>query len=379
MNGRIFLSPPHMGGEEQAFLAEAFASNYVAPCGPMVDAFEREFAERVGAGAAVALASGTAALHLAMIHLGVGPGDRVYCPTLTFIASIAPAIHLGATPVFLDVDPATWTLDPGLLEQTLAADARAGRLPRLVVSVDLYGQCCDMDRLAAICARHGVPLLSDSAEALGATWRGRPAGKGAAAAVFSFNGNKILTTSGGGMLVSDDPATVARARHLATQARLPAAHYEHAEAGYNYRMSNLLAAVGRGQLRVLDGRVAAKRRIFDGYVRRLSGLPGLSFMPEAPGGRASRWLTVIQLDPQAAHGVVPEDLRLALEAEDIESRPVWKPMHLQPVFADAEVHGGGAAERLFRNGLCLPSGTALSEGDLDRIAGILRATLSSTP
>ena len=367
---RIFLSPPHLGGEERRLLDEAFASNYVAPCGPMVDAFEREFAERVEARAAVALSSGTAAIHLALVALGVGAGDRVYCPTLTFIASIAPAVHLGATPVFLDVAPGTWTLDPALLEEVLAADARAGRLPKAVVSVDLYGQCCDIPRLRAICARHGVPLLSDSAEALGSSFDGRPAGKGAAAAAFSFNGNKIITTSGGGMLASDDPALVGRARHLSTQARLPFAHYEHAEAGYNYRMSNLLAAVGRGQLRVLDDRVAAKRRIFDGYARRLGDIPGVSFPPEPPGSRSNRWLTVARIDP--ALGVSPEDLRLALEAEDIESRPVWKPMHLQPVFAGCEIHGGDIAARLFREGLCLPSGTALSEDDLDRVASILR-------
>lgn len=371
---RIFLSPPHMGGSEQRLVAEAFASNYVAPCGPMVEAFERAVAAKVDAAAAVALSSGTAAIKLALACIGVGRGDRVYCPTLTFIASVAPAVHFGATPVFIDVDPETWTLDPGLLEERLAADARAGRTPKAVISVDLYGQCCDMGRIAAACARHGVPLVADSAEALGSSRDGRPAGKGAYAAAFSFNGNKIITTSGGGMLVSDDPGVVARARYLSTQARQPVPYYQHTEAGYNDRMSNLLAAVGLGQLEVLEERVAARRRIFDGYVRRLGGLPGISFMPEAPRGRSNRWLTVMQID-RAAAGVSPETLRLALEAENIESRPVWKPMHLQPVFEGCEVAGGEVAARLFENGLCLPSGTALRESDLDRIASIVAASI----
>ena len=374
-SGRIFLSPPHMGGNEQRFVAEAFASNYVAPCGPMVDAFEREFAAKVDAAAAVALASGTAAIKLAMACLGVGRDDRVYCPTLTFIASIAPAVHFGATPVFIDVDPATWTLDPGLLEEKLAADAKANRLPKAVVSVDLYGQCCDMDRILAICARHGVPLVSDSAEALGATCRGRPAGKGACAAAFSFNGNKIITTSGGGMLVSDDSRIVERARYLSTQARQPVVYYQHTEPGYNDRMSNLLAAVGRGQLEVLDDRVAAKRRIFARYAERLGPLPGVSFMPEAQYGRANRWLTVMQID-QGVAGVAPEILRLALESENIESRPVWKPMHLQPAFSGCETVGGDVAARLYENGLCLPSGTALEDSDIDRVSSIVAAAIA---
>ncbi len=374
-NNRIFLSPPHMGGNEQRFLAEAFASNYVAPCGPMVNAFEREFAAKVDARAAVALASGTAAIKLAMVCLGVGRGDRVYCPSLTFIASIGPASHLGATPVFIDVDPATWTLDPNLLEEKLAEDAKANRLPKAVVSVDLYGQCCDMERIIALCDRYGVPLVSDSAEALGAMCNGRPAGKGAFAAAFSFNGNKIITTSGGGMLVSDDPKVVERARYLSTQARQPVVYYQHTESGYNDRMSNLLAAVGRGQLEVLDDHVAAKRRIFGRYERLLGGLPGVSFMPEAPYGRSNRWLTVMQID-RGITRATPEDVRLALEAEDIESRPVWKPMHLQPVFKDCECVGGAVAERLYANGLCLPSGTALADSEIERVAGVVSAAIA---
>ncbi|MCK6478714.1 MAG: DegT/DnrJ/EryC1/StrS family aminotransferase [Planctomycetaceae bacterium] len=368
---RVYLSPPHMGGEEQRLVAEAFASNWIAPLGPHVDAFEREFAPAAGRRHAAALSSGTAALHLALAILGVGPGDEVVVPTLTFIASASPVVHLGARPVLLDVDPGSWTLDPGLLDEELAEAARRGRLPKAVVPVDLYGQCADYGALVPVCERWGVPLVEDAAEALGATCGGRPAGAFGRIAIFSFNGNKIITTSGGGMLASDDPGLVARARFLSTQARDPAPHYEHSVVGFNYRMSNLLAAVGRGQLRVLPDRVAARRRNFEEYRRALGDLPGLSFMPEAPHGTGTRWLTVALVDP-AAFGASREDLRLLLEEADIESRPAWKPLHLQPVFAGCRSRGGAVAEGIFERGLCLPSGSSLSDGDRERVIAILR-------
>jgi len=367
---RLFLSPPHMSGREMTFIAEAFASNYVAPVGPMVEAFEAEFAARVGQAHALAVSSGTAALHLALSELGVRAGDDVYCSSLTFIASVSPATHLGARPVFIDAEAETWAMDPALLAGALADAARRGHLPRAVVAVDLYGRCCDLDRILEICRPYSVPVVDDAAEALGATYHGRPPGRGAAATVYSFNGNKIITTSGGGMLVSDNAALMARARFLSAQAREPVIHYEHREIGFNYRMSNILAAIGRAQLAVLDDRVAARRRIGALYRARLGELPGLSFMPEPPFGCGNGWLTVIQLDP-AHTKMQPEHLRLALEAANIESRPLWKPLHLQPVFQGCPAWGGAVSEALFRRGLCLPSGSAMTEADVDQVSGII--------
>jgi dTDP-4-amino-4,6-dideoxygalactose transaminase len=368
---RLFLSPPHMGGEELQLIHDAFASNYIAPVGPMVDQFERDFAERLGFPHAVAVTSGTAAMHLALRLVGVGPGDEVLASTLTFIASVSPAIFLGATPVFIDSDPVTWNMDPALIEEAIEDGRRRGRLPKAVIPTDLYGQCADLDRIREVCRPHGIPVVVDAAEAVGATYRGRSAGRGATAAVFSFNGNKIITTSSGGMLASDDRALIEQARKLAQQAREPAPHYQHIEVGYNYRMSNVLAAIGVGQLRVLDARVAAKRRIFDFYRAALADLPGIDFMPEAPYGRCNRWLSVVLFDPDT-FGTDREAVRLALEAENIESRPVWKPMHLQPVFRGHRVFGGPVSEDLFRRGLCLPSGTAMIERDLIRVTEMIR-------
>lgn len=377
MNQRIYLSPPHMSGREATYFQEAFDSNWIAPLGPHVDAFEARFAALTGAPHALALASGTAALHLALQHVGVAPGDDVLVSTLTFAASANPIVYLGARPVFVDSETVSWNMDPALLAETLARRARAGRLPRAVVLVHLYGQSADIDPILAQCEYYGIPLIEDAAEALGATYKGRAPGTFGRAGIYSFNGNKIITTSGGGMLVSPDAALIDHARKLATQAREPAPHYEHAEIGYNYRMSNLLAAVGQGQLDVLSERVARKRALFDCYRARLGDLPGIRFMPEAPWGRASRWLTVIQVDA-AAFGVDREALRLALEARNIEARPVWKPMHLQPVFRDCEVAGGATAERLFRDGLCLPSGTAMTDADLERVIATIRAACRET-
>jgi dTDP-4-amino-4,6-dideoxygalactose transaminase len=373
MTPRIYLSPPHLGSTELRLVQEAFASNWIAPLGPHVDGFEREFAGAVGAPYAAALSSGTAALHLALRRLGVGPGDEVFCSTLTFVASANPIVYEGGLPVFIDCDRTTWNMDPALLDEELDRAKGRGRLPRAVVLVHLYGQSADIDPILAACDRHGVPLVEDAAEALGARYKGRSPGTRGRFGVFSFNGNKIITTSGGGMLVSPDPEEIERVRFLASQARDPAAHYEHSTVGFNYRMSNVLAAIGRGQLQVLAERVAARRRTFAFYADALRGVPGLSLMPEAPYGQASRWLTVIQIDPMT-FGATPEDVRLNLERANIESRPVWKPMHLQPLFARSRTVGGAVAEGLFRNGLCLPSGSALTDAERTRVVETLLAT-----
>lgn len=372
---RVYLSPPHMGPDERNLLLDAFDSNWIAPLGPHVDAFEREFCETTGVSHAAALSSGTAALHLALMMLGVGSGDEVLVSTLTFAASANVVTYLGATPVLIDSERETWNLDPGLLEEELAMCARRGKLPKAVIAVDLYGQCADYDRILSVCGQYEVPVVEDAAEALGASYKGKPAGSFGAAAVFSFNGNKIITTSGGGMFVSSDAGLVGRARFLSQQARDPAPHYQHREVGYNYRMSNLLAAVGRGQLRVLRDRVSRKRDIFHFYQRALGGLPGVSFMPVAGYGKPNYWLTCILVDP-GKFGATREDIRLALEKENVESRPLWKPMHLQPAFSRCRVRGGVVSEELFDRGLCLPSGTALAVAELEMITRIIRAVCS---
>lgn len=369
MTKRIYLSPPDVGPVERELMLDAFDSGWVAPLGPHVDAFEQEFAELVGVPAAVALSSGTAALHLGLHLLRVRPGDEVLTSTLTFAATANAITYVGGTPVFVDVHHDTWTLDPGLVEEELAACAKRGRLPKAIVTVDLYGQCADYDALVRIADRYGVPLLEDAAEALGATYLGRPAGSFGRAAAFSFNGNKIVTTSGGGMLVSHDRDFVARARFLATQAREPAPHYQHAEVGYNYRLSNLLAAVGRGQIRSLPARVDRRRENYRFYRDLLQDVPGVSFMPEAPYGRCTHWLTCVLIDA-AAFGTDREALRLHLESHNIEARPVWKPMHMQPVFASCRVAGGEVAAALFERGLCLPSGV-MSRSERDRVGEAL--------
>ena len=375
---RVYLSSPHLGSREFEFVREAFATNWIAPLGPHVDAFEREFCAKVGCGHAAALSSGTAALHLALKLAGVQRGNYVLCSTLTFSASANPIVYEGAVPVFVDSERTSWNLDPDLVAYALADGARRGRLPRALVAVHLYGQPADLDPIAELCARYGVVLIEDAAEALGAEYRtrdGRSVHPGTVGrlGIFSFNGNKIITTSGGGMLVSDDESLIRKARFLATQARDPAPHYQHSEIGYNYRLSNVLAGIGRGQLEVLDRRVDARRAVCAYYERAFADLPGFRFMPEAPWGRSTRWLTCITVDP-AAFGADREAIRLALESENIESRPVWKPMHLQPVFADCPRYGGAVAEELFERGLCLPSGSNLREEDLARVVAIVRRT-----
>ena len=338
-NKRIFLSPPHMSGNELGLVEETFASNWIAPLGPMVDAFEQEFKEYIGIAHAVALSSGTAALHLSLLLLGVKPQDEVFCSTLTFSASANAIMYVGGAPVFIDSDKKSWNLDPDLLEKELHSRKKSNKLPKAVITVDLYGQCAEYDRIERLCQQYDIPLIEDAAEALGATCSRKLAGNFGKAAIFSFNGNKIITTSGGGMLVSSDESLVNKARFLATQARDHAPHYQHSQIGYNYRMSNILAAIGRGQLKVLDERVAKKEK----YLRitgRLSEIcRGSSFLPEPVWSRSNRWLTVIQIYPDQ-FGTNREAVRLALEAENIESRPVWKPMHLQPVFAHCRAVGG---------------------------------------
>jgi dTDP-4-amino-4,6-dideoxygalactose transaminase len=366
---RIYLSPPHLSGREIDYLTDAIDSNWVAPLGPQVDAFEAEVEALVGVPHALALSSGTAALHLALIVLGIGDGDEVACSSFTFSASANPIVYAGATPVFVDADPATWTIDPALLEQALAEHPRI----RTLVAVDLYGQCCDYDRIRELCDRHRVTLIQDAAESLGATYRGEPSGGQGDLIAFSFNGNKVITTSGGGMLLSRDRDWIDHARKLSTQAREAAPHYEHVEIGFNYRLSNLLAAVGRAQLTVLPERIVARRRVNARYRDLLAGVPGFSFMPEAPYGEGNCWLTCIVVDPAEA-GTDRETIRQALEAEDIESRPLWKPMHLQPVFGDAPAYGGQVSSSLFERGLCLPSGSGLTDAEQQRVVEILLST-----
>ena len=371
MSFRILLSPPHLDGDERDLLLDALDSNWVAPLGPHVDAFEAEMAQALGGEVhAVALSSGTAALHLALLLADVGPGDEVICPTLTFAATANAIRYTGAIPVFVDAEPETWQVDPALVEQTLQE-----REITAVVTVDLYGHCADHAAIVRAARTAGVPVIEDAAEALGATAADGPAGTHGDLGVLSFNGNKIITTSGGGMLLTHDADTAARARHLATQAREPAPHYEHLEVGYNYRLSNLLAAVGRGQLARLSAKVDRRRAINARYRSHLADLPGVELLTEREGDRATYWLTCLTIDPSAA-GVDREVVRRALVEAGIEARPVWKPMHLQPAHRDCPVIGGEVARRLFDTGLCLPSGTSLTDEQVDEIATVILEVLA---
>jgi dTDP-4-amino-4,6-dideoxygalactose transaminase len=376
MTKPILLSTPHMGTHEQKFVTEAFETNWIAPIGPHVDAFEQEFCQTVGSSHAAAVTSGTAALHLALKLVGVGVGDEVFCSSLTFSASANPIAYLGAKPVFIDSDRRSWNMDPDLLTAALDQKAKLGKLPKAVVLVHLYGQSADIDPILKACQHYGVPMIEDAAEALGATYKGRTPGTFGTIGIFSFNGNKIITTSGGGMLVSEDASLVSKARFLATQARDPAPHYQHSEIGYNYRLSNVLAGIGRGQLMVLADRVAARRRNCEIYQQALGSIPGIEFMPEAPWGSATRWLTCLTIDPQQ-FGADREQVRLALAEQQIEARPVWKPLHLQPIFSDSECFGGQVSEDLFDRGLCLPSGSNLTDAELDRVIQAILQVSSS--
>ncbi len=358
---RIYLSPPDTGPEDRAAVLRALESGWVAPLGPEVDALEVELAAVTGRSHGVALSSGTAALHLSLLLNGVEPGDRILVSTLTFSATVNAIRYVGAEPVFIDSDERSWNMDPQLLAQALDEGDYAACLP-----VDIYGQCADYTVIEPLCADHGVPLIEDAAEALGATLGGRPGGSFGGISALSFNGNKIITTSGGGALVTDNGDWADRARFLATQARDPAPHYQHSEIGYNYRMSNLLAALGRSQLADLERRVAARREHNEAYRDAFADLPGITFMPELEGARSTRWLTCITIDPRIA-GIDRETMRQHLETLDIESRPAWKPMHLQPVFGGYRSYGGEVAAALFDEGLCLPSGSSLSGSDRDRV------------
>jgi dTDP-4-amino-4,6-dideoxygalactose transaminase len=367
---RVYLSSPDVGEEERQALLDAFDSNWIAPLGPFVDVFEDEMAKRVGVDHAVALSSGTAALHLALMLVGVSRGDEVIVPTFTFAATANAVDYMGASPVLVDSEASSWNIDPALLSEELRSRAKRGRLPAAVITVDLYGQCADYVPILEVCEEFGLPVIEDAAEAVGATYRGQAAGSFGDAGVFSFNGNKIITTSGGGMLVSKSLDLAGQARHLATQARQPVVHYEHREIGFNYRLSNLLAALGHAQLLGLDRRIARRRQINRRYREALGDLPGVRFMPIAEYGEPNYWLTCVTIDPDE-FGCDRETVRLALEAEDIESRPTWKPLHLQPVFEDAQKVGGKFSESIFEDGLCLPSGSNLTDHDLERVIEIV--------
>jgi dTDP-4-amino-4,6-dideoxygalactose transaminase len=355
-----------MGDRELILVQEAFATNWIAPVGPNIEAFEQELCKTIGSPHAAAVSSGTAALHLALIIAGIETGDEVFCSTLTFSASVNPIVYQKAIPVFLDSEASSWNMDPQLLKEALDQRAKIGKLPKAVILVHLYGQSADIDPILAACNQYEIPLIEDAAEALGATYKGRAPGTFGTYGFYSFNGNKIITTSGGGAIVSDNPEAIAKAKFLATQARDPAPHYEHTHIGYNYRLSNVCAAIGRGQLEVLSDRVQQRRYNYSYYQKHLSHLSGLTFMPEADYGTSTHWLTCLTINPQE-FGCDRETIRTTLNAQNIETRPVWKPMHLQPVFKDCEVIGGQVSEHLFDQGLCLPSGSNLTNGDLDRV------------
>jgi dTDP-4-amino-4,6-dideoxygalactose transaminase len=371
---RLFLSAPNVGEAERAAIDAAMQSGWVAPIGPDIDAFEADLALASGRSHAIALSSGTAAIHLGLLALGVEPGAEVLVPTLTFGATAFAVVHAGSRPVFLDVEEESWNLDPSLLESHLRIKAAEGRLPAAVIPVDVFGRTCEYDSIMRICGEFQVPVLVDSAEALGARHGDSPAGSMGNAAIFSFNGNKIITTSGGGALVTNDPEIARKVRHWATQSREPFPWYEHEEIGYNYRMSNILAALGRAQLARLPEIVERRRAIRERYAATLEKVPGVTVMGDPPWGTWNGWLTTVRFD-LSMHPNAPTLIREALETHDIESRPVWKPMHQQPVFKDSECVLTGVADRLFDEGLCLPSGTAMTDIDVDRVLGVILETL----
>ncbi|MBE5099055.1 aminotransferase class I/II-fold pyridoxal phosphate-dependent enzyme [Bacillus aryabhattai] len=376
---RIYLSPPHMNGDEQRYIQEAFESNWIAPLGPNVDGFEKEIASYVGVSEAVAVSSGTAAIHLALSLLGVTKGDTVFCSTLTFIASANPIIYQGAEPIFIDSEPETWNMSPQALARALQDASIEGALPKAVIVVNLYGQSAKMDEILSLCNQYNVPVIEDAAESLGSTYKGKASGTFGKFGVYSFNGNKIITTSGGGMLVSNDVAALQQARFLATQARDSAPHYQHSQLGYNYRMSNILAGVGRAQLQVLETRVEARRQIFKHYYQELAGLTGITFMPELSNTKTNRWLTVLTINEKEA-GISAAQLVQAFTKQNIEARPVWKPLHMQPLFQGVRYYphseNDDVAQLLFQTGICLPSGSNMTEDDQNRVIQCLKKALN---
>ncbi|TAH07134.1 MAG: aminotransferase class I/II-fold pyridoxal phosphate-dependent enzyme [Runella slithyformis] len=370
---KIWLSSPHMGGQEIKYVQEAFDTNWIAPLGPNVDNFERDLCQYTGAGHAAALSSGTAALHLALVLLGVSAGDVVLCQSFTFSASANPIVYQGATPVFIDSETETWNMCPDALETAIRHYVAKGKKPKAIIAVHLYGMPAQMKAIVALSELYDIPVIEDAAEGLGASYFGQKLGTFGTLNVLSFNGNKIITTSGGGALLSNHAAFVEKSRFLATQARDPAPHYQHSHIGYNYRMSNVCAGIGRGQMEVLDERVAQRRANFAFYAHQFADFEGVTFHPEAEGSFSNRWLSCILIDPLRTNHRTREDVRLALEQQNIESRPLWKPMHLQPIFEDAPYFGGKVSEKLFENGLCLPSGSNLTNEDRARTSAAFKS------
>lgn len=375
---RILLSSPHMGGTEQKYVQEAFDTNWIAPLGANVNGFEAELAEYAGIKAASATSSGTGAIHLALDLLGVKAGDEVFCSTLTFIASANPILYLGAKPVFIDSEPTTWNMSPQALKVALEDAKVEGKLPKAVIVVNLYGQSARMDEIMELCEQYDVPVIEDAAESLGSLYKGKKSGTFGKFGIYSFNGNKIITTSGGGMLVSDDEELIARSRFLATQARDAAKHYQHSVVGYNYRMSNIVAGIGRGQLEVLDERVAQKRAIFERYEAAFTGIDGIEMMPELENTFSNRWLSTMTLDPSKIK-IAPYALMEVLDAANIESRPVWKPLHMQPLFEGCKFYSHSkesvVSETLFANGICLPSDSKMTIEEQNKVIKIILESL----
>lgn len=374
---RILLSPPHLSGNEWKYIQEALETNWIAPVGPHIEAFEREIAQYAGVAGAVAVSSATAAIHLSLALLNVSKGDTVFCSTFTFIASANPILYQGAEPIFIDSEPETWNMSPFALEKALQEAALKGKMPKAVIVVNIYGQSAKMHELLSICNKYDVPMIEDAAESLGSSYKGKQSGTFGKFGVFSFNGNKIITTSGGGMLVSNDEVALRRARFLATQARDAAPHYQHSELGFNYRMSNILAGIGRAQLEILEERVTARRLIFSHYNQELSHIRGLTFMPELKDTKSNRWLTVLTVNEREA-GVSANYVLQALKLQNIEARPVWKPLHLQPLFSGTSYYAHkdqNVSEQLFSTGICLPSGSNLSEEELTRVINCVKDAL----
>ena len=373
---KIWLSSPHMSGNEQKYINEAFESNWVAPLGKNIDEFELQVAKYTGTKYAAALTTGTAALQLALRLVGVGKGDYVICQSLTFVASANSILYNGAQPIFVDSETKTWGMDPELLEKAILHCVSLEKKPKAIVPVHLYGMPVNMVEIMRIAKKYRIPVIEDAAEALGSSINGKMCGSFGDFGIISFNGNKIITTSGGGMLLSDNPKKIEKAKFLATQARENFPHYQHEEMGYNFRMSNVLAGIGRGQMEVLDERIASRRANFNFYKEHLGNIPGISFLKEQEGSISNRWLTIIVLDPKLTGGIGREDIRLALAEENIESRPLWKPMHMQPLFESAPYFGKGIAMKLFKHGLCLPSGSNLTEVELIRVVTKIKNVLN---